>query len=100
MDATLERAAFSPAVPEEADAVCALIAERIAWMDRMGLHGWNEQGYLQIYDRAYFACHAAAGRLYVLRLPLRSAGPGAWSCWNRTSGGQAFPPLPHFTCMT
>lgn len=61
MDATLERAAFSPAVPEEADAVCALIAERIAWMDRMGLHGWNEQGYLQIYDRAYFACHAAGG---------------------------------------
>ena len=91
MDATLERAAFSPAVPEEADAVCALIAERIAWMDRMRLHGWNEQGYLQIYDRAYFACHAAAGRLYVLRLP---------SCWNRTSGGQAFPPLPHFTCIT
>ena len=49
------------------------------------------EGYLQIYDRAYFACHAAAGRLYVLHLP---------SCWNRTSGGQAFPPLPHFTCMT
>ena len=74
MDATLERAAFSPAVPEEADAVCALIAEHIAWMDRMGLHGWNEQGYLQIYDRAYFACHAAAGRLYVLRLPSGALG--------------------------
>ena len=55
-----------PATVAEAEAVVQLIRERIAWMDREGLHHWNMFDYLDIYPQSYFEELAALGELYVL----------------------------------
>lgn len=54
------------AEPGELDAAYGLILERVAWMDRVGLRQWNNNGYLEAYPRAYFGEQLEAGRLYVL----------------------------------
>lgn len=61
-----EKAILRRAEPHELDAVFGLIAERVAWMDRVGLRQWNSSGYLEAYPRAYFEEQMEKGRLYVL----------------------------------
>ena len=53
------------AAPDEVDAAYALILQRVAWMDQVGLKQWNCSGYLEAYPKAYFAQMQAEGRLYV-----------------------------------
>lgn len=48
---------------EEA-AVYSMIADRVKWMDRNGIHQWNDTEYLEIYPLAYYRRNL--DRLYVL----------------------------------
>ncbi|MDY3869508.1 MAG: HAD-IA family hydrolase [Pyramidobacter sp.] len=48
-------------------AVFRLICARIDWMNRRGIRQWNTTDYLKYYPESYFAEHARARRLWVLR---------------------------------
>ena len=61
------KAILRRAEPGELDAAYGLILERVAWMDRVGLRQWNNNGYLEAYPMAYFGEQLEAGRLYVLK---------------------------------
>ena len=43
------KAILRRAEPGELDAAYGLILERVAWMDRVGLRQWNNNGYLEAY---------------------------------------------------
>lgn len=47
------------------DGVIALIAERIAWMDAVGIKQWNRTGYFTRYPRAYFLSLTEKKELFV-----------------------------------
>lgn len=57
---------FMPAPEALADEVFALIAERIAWMDEVGIRQWNEADYTKIYPREYYREKCREGKVYVL----------------------------------
>lgn len=50
---------------QDLDGIIALIAERIAWMDDMGIEQWNRTGYLTRYPREYFLSLAERKELFV-----------------------------------
>lgn len=59
--------AFTQAKPEDAAGVMALVKERAAWMDRVGIRQWNVNRYPEVYPEEYYREEARAGRLYLLR---------------------------------
>ena len=63
----METYIFEAAKPQDLDAVCSLIQQRIDWMDAVGIRQWNVTKYWEVYPRTYYAEHIDAGRLYVLR---------------------------------
>ncbi len=58
---------FARALPGDAPGVVALVIERTAWMDRVGIRQWNANHYLEAYPEEYYREEAQAGRLYLLR---------------------------------
>lgn len=48
---------FRVATPQDVPAVVGLVADRIGWMDRMGLHQWNETDYFGRYPQKYWEQH-------------------------------------------
>ena len=58
---------FSKASTADAPAVFRLILERVRWMNTVGLHQWNDTGYLEAYPESYYAKQAERGRLYILK---------------------------------
>ena len=63
-----------PAAPGETAQVFRLIQARVGWMDRVGLHQWNDEEYLQKYPLPYCEDHQRAGRLHVLEEDGRIVG--------------------------
>lgn len=57
---------FRPALPEEAQKVFDLVMSRVAWMDRVGIHQWNDTKYDQRYPLYYYEQKAKDGELFVL----------------------------------
>ena len=57
---------FRPVLPEEALKVFCLVMSRVAWMDRVGIHQWNDTKYDQRYPLCYYAQKAGEGELFVL----------------------------------
>lgn len=57
------------AVPQDLDALIALIVRRMAWMDEQGIEQWNTGDYLGIYPPAYFLLRISS-----------SSWPGTGSC--------------------
>ena len=57
---------FRPVLPEEAPKVFCLVMSRVAWMDRVGIHQWNDTKYDQRYPLCYYAQKAGEGELFVL----------------------------------
>ena len=53
------------AVPQDLDALIALIVRRMAWMDEQGIEQWNTGDYLGIYPPAYFLLRITSGELFV-----------------------------------
>lgn len=53
------------AVPQDLDALIALIVRRMAWMDEQGIKQWNTGDYLGIYPPAYFLLRITSGELFV-----------------------------------
>ena len=53
------------AVPQDLDALIALIVRRMAWMDEQGIEQWNTGDYLGIYPPAYFLWRITSGELFV-----------------------------------
>lgn len=56
---------FHTALPGQVDEVFALYEKRVQWMNENGIRQWNENAYLQVFPRAYYASQQEAGRLYV-----------------------------------
>lgn len=57
---------FRPARADEPARIFALYAARVDWMNAVGLHQWNETGYLRAYPQAYYEAQQTLGSLYVL----------------------------------
>lgn len=57
---------FRKAMPKEIPAVYALIMERVAWMDRVGIRQWNVTKYDKRYPLDYYIGRQQAGELFVL----------------------------------
>ena len=57
---------FRKLTPAEAPEMFRLIMERVAWMDEVGIRQWNVTKYDECYPQAYYAEHAAAGRVFCL----------------------------------
>ena len=57
---------FRPVLPEEAPKVFYLVMSRVAWMDRVGIHQWNDTKYDQRYPLYYYEQKAKDGELFVL----------------------------------
>lgn len=57
---------FRKALPEEIPAVFALIMRRVAWMDRVGIHQWNDTDYAARYPLAYYEQRRQKEELFVL----------------------------------
>ena len=53
------------AVPQDLDALIALIVRRMAWMDEQGIEQWNTGDYLGIYPPAYCLLRITSGELFV-----------------------------------
>ena len=67
---------FSPALADELPAVFALIKDRIAWMDEVGLHQWNVLDYWGVFPESYYTAAVREGRLFVVH-DASGAGAGA-----------------------
>ena len=57
---------FRQVLPEEAHRVFSLVMSRVAWMDRVGIHQWNDTKYDERYPLNYYENKAKAGELFVL----------------------------------
>jgi GNAT superfamily N-acetyltransferase len=57
---------FRPVLPEEAQKVFDLVMSRVAWMDRVGIHQWNDTKYDRRYPLYYYEQKAKDGELFVL----------------------------------
>lgn len=57
---------FRQAKSWEIQAVFDLIMERVAWMDRVGIHQWNDTKYDERYPLSYYEQKAKNGELFVL----------------------------------
>lgn len=57
---------LQPASEAGAAAIYDLIRLRIAWMDKQGLHSWNQTDYLHYYPLSYFQRMSRSGQLYAL----------------------------------
>lgn len=58
---------FGPATESDIDQICALIDQRLRWMDEAGIRQWNTIGYWDIYPKEHYMELLQAGNLYVLR---------------------------------
>lgn len=61
-----EKYRFRQVSPEEAPRVFSLVMSRVAWMDRVGIHQWNDTKYDQRYPLYYYEQKARDGELFVL----------------------------------
>ena len=68
---------LEPAGEGQVSSFIAVIKERIAWMEQMGMHQWNDEEYLDFYSEEYFAEHARNGRLFFLMRGADIAGAAA-----------------------
>lgn len=57
---------FRKASPQEVPAVFALIMRRVAWMDQVGIHQWNDTDYAACYPLAYYEQRRQKEELFVL----------------------------------
>lgn len=57
---------FRPARETEIPAIFELYVRRVAWMDEVGIHQWNETDYLSAYPEAYYREELQNGNLFVL----------------------------------
>ncbi len=57
---------FRQAREEEIPAVFDLIMGRVAWMDRVGIHQWNDTKYDERYPMDYYEQRRRQGELFVL----------------------------------
>ena len=57
---------FRPVLPEEAPKVFSLVMSRVAWMDRVGIHQWNDTKYDERYPLFYYEQKAHDGELFAL----------------------------------
>ena len=58
---------FQAAKSEDVEPVFFLYKKRVHWMDKSGIHQWNDQDYLSVYPMAYFEKQQKLGNLYVLK---------------------------------
>lgn len=61
-----EGCVFRPVLPEEAPRVFDLVMSRVAWMDRVGIHQWNDTKYDERYPLFYYEQKARDGELFAL----------------------------------
>lgn len=57
---------FRPARETEIPAIFDLYVRRVAWMDEVDIHQWNETDYLSAYPEAYYREELQNGKLFVL----------------------------------
>lgn len=57
---------FRQALETEIPAVFDLYVRRVAWMDEIGIHQWNETDYLEAYPEDYYREELQNGNLFVL----------------------------------
>ncbi len=57
----------------EADKIFRLISERVDWMNRTGLHHWNDYDYTNLYPENYYEDMCRKGCVYVLEDTEQSA---------------------------
>lgn len=57
---------FRRARETEIPAIFALYVRRVAWMDEVGIHQWNETDYLSAYPEEYYREELQNGDLFVL----------------------------------
>ena len=71
-----ERYRFRPLAHDELPAMHALIHQRIAWMDEVGIRQWNVTDYDGVYPPAYYEACWQRGELFALT----EAATGAIVC--------------------
>lgn len=57
---------FRQARPEEITEIFRLIMGRVAWMDQVGIHQWNDTKYDERYPLSYYEMRRQRGELFVL----------------------------------
>jgi len=57
---------FRQATREEVPAIFQLIMRRVAWMDTVGIHQWNDTHYDRRYPLSYYEQRRQQGELFVL----------------------------------
>ena len=57
---------FRQAKPEEVEKIFRLIMDRVAWMDQVGIHQWNDTKYDQRYPLSYYEMRRQKEELFVL----------------------------------
>ncbi len=57
---------FRKALPQEIPAVFQLIMRRVAWMDRVRIHQWNDTNYAARYPLEYYEQRRQMDELFVL----------------------------------
>ena len=63
----MENVKLLKALPSDAGQMVRLIRERIEWMNREGISGWNKSDYLSVYPLSFFEEKAEKGELYLLK---------------------------------
>ncbi len=63
----MENVKLLKALPSDAGQMVRLMRERIEWMNREGISGWNKSDYLSVYPLSFFEEKAEKGELYLLK---------------------------------
>lgn len=58
---------FGRARVEDLEAICGIISDRIAWMDKVGIRQWNVTDYWGRYPVSYYEKCIRDGEMFVLR---------------------------------
>ncbi len=57
---------FQAAKPQDIESVFSLYEKRVEWMNKAGIHQWNDTDYLNTYPLSYYEKQQKLGNLYVL----------------------------------
>ena len=57
---------FRPARADEVEKIFNLIMDRVSWMDRVGIHQWNDTKYDERYPLSYYEMRRQRQELFVL----------------------------------
>ncbi len=57
---------FRPILKEEVGVMFDIIADRVRWMDEVGIRQWNVTNYARVYPLEYFHFHRRQGEVFVL----------------------------------